>query len=101
MTDIQKLWEYACSGDIENLKKYYDEGGCVNSRYFKFGIEHSIVMGAFRNNQFETVDYLISVGEGITQTEQNKLQSELKRFGFIEKLAGSEEQQKLSEMQSM
>ena len=100
MTDIQNLWEYACCGDIENLK-YYDDGGCVNRRYFEFGIEHSIVMGAFRNNQFETVDYLISVGEGITQAEQNELQSELKRFRLIKKLARSEEQQKLSERQSM
>ena len=44
MTDINKLWEYACSGNIEELKKYYDNGGSVNNRYIKFGEGHSLIM---------------------------------------------------------
>ena len=26
LTDINKLWEYACSGNIEKLKEYYTNG---------------------------------------------------------------------------
>ena len=37
LTDINKLWEYACSGNIEKLKEYYENGGSVNNRYSKFG----------------------------------------------------------------
>ena len=59
MTDIKELWEYACNGNIEGLKKYYDDGGSINNRYFKFGEGHSLIMGAFRNNQFDTVEYFI------------------------------------------
>jgi len=63
MTDINKLWEYACDGNIEELRKYYDNGGSINNRYIKFGEGHSLIMGAFRNNHFDTVEYLMSVGE--------------------------------------
>ena len=59
---IYKLWEYACNGDIEKLKQYYSEHNEVNKRYYSFNKEHSLIMGALRNNQFETVEYLISFG---------------------------------------
>lgn len=102
MTDIQELWEYACSGDIENLKKYYDEGGSVDNRYIKFGTAHSLIMGAFRNNQFETVEYLISVGESIAPQERKELWADVKRFQLMEKLVEQEKnQQMLNESQSM
>lgn len=44
MTDIEDLWKYACSGDIEALKKYYDDGGSINNRYFKAGTSHSLML---------------------------------------------------------
>ena len=47
LTDINELWEYACSGNIEKLKEYYENGGSVNNRYSKFGVGHSLIMGHF------------------------------------------------------
>ena len=81
-----KLWEYACNGDIEKLKKYYSEHNETNRRYCRFNKEHSLIMGALRNNQFETVEYLISVGETITDEEKEQILTELKRIDIIKKL---------------
>ena len=81
-----KLWEYACNGDIEKLKKYYSEHNETNRRYCRFNKEHSLIMGALRNNQFETVEYLISVGETITDEEKEQILKELKRIDIIKKL---------------
>ena len=81
-----KLWEYACNGDIEKLKKYYSEHNEINRRYCRFNKEHSLIMGALRNNQFETVEYLISVRETITNEEKEQILTELKRIDIIKKL---------------
>ena len=83
---IYKLWEYACNGDIEKLKKYYSEHNETNRRYCRFNKEHSLIMGALRNNQFETVEYLISVGETITDEEKEQILTELKRIDIMKKL---------------
>lgn len=86
---IEKLWEYACSGDIEALKHYYlEEWGVINRRYCKFGNENSLIMGAFRNDQFETVKYLVSVGETITAEEHIELYAELQRIQVMKMLVG-------------
>ena len=82
-----KLWEYACNGDIEKLKKYYSEHNEINRRYCRFNKEHSLIMGALRNNQFETVEYLISVGETITNEEKEQILTELKRIDIIKKIS--------------
>ena len=85
--DIEKLWEAACSGDIEILKEYYEKGeGILDVRYEKFRTNHSLIMGAFRNSQFETVEYLLSVGESITYEERKEVQNELKRIEILKKL---------------
>lgn len=87
--DIEKLWEAACSGNIMELKNYYEDGeGILNIRYEKFGNFHSLIMGAFRNNQFETVEYLLSVGESVTYKEKEEIQRELKRIEIMQKLGG-------------
>ena len=93
LTDINKLWEYACSGNIEKLKEYYTNGGSVNNRYSKFGEDHSLLMGAFRNNQFETVEYLMSEGERLSPKEIVEIKTELRKFGLMQKLAEPEEQE--------
>lgn len=86
---IEKLWEYACSGNIEALKRYYkSEEGITDIRYYKFKAEHSLIMGAFRNNQFETVEYLLSIGESITNEEKEEINKELKRIELLKKLGG-------------
>lgn len=90
MDIIEKLWEAACSGDIDTLKQYYRrESQVINVRYIKFGKEHSLIMGAFRNNQFETVDYLVSVGETVTVEEKEEMETELKRIKYMEILTQS------------
>ena len=87
-TSIEELWEAACSGNIERLKEYYRyESDIINRRYVKFGREHSLIMGAFRNNQFETIDYLINVGETITEQEKEEMRLELKKNQYMNMLS--------------
>ena len=87
--NIEKLWEAACCGDMETLKEYYEMGeGIIDIRYGKFRANHSLIMGAFRNSQFETVEYLLSVGESITYEERKEVQKELKRIEILKKLGG-------------
>lgn len=83
---IDELWSWACNGETEKLKEYYDNGGSVNNRYFKFGDLHSLIMGAFRNNQFDTVEYLMSVGEEITPKEYDAMQTEMQKLNIIQRL---------------
>ena len=90
--DINKLWEYACSGNTEELKKYYDNGGSVNNRYFRFGESHSLIMGAFRNSQFDTVEYLMSVGEEPTNKEYNDIKNEIRKIDILRELVEPKEQ---------
>ena len=85
-TNIEKLWNAACNGKIEYLKKYYENGGEKNLRYQAFGREHSLVIGAFRNNLLDTVDYLLSVGETLTPQEKNEVECELRRLESLKKL---------------
>ena len=87
MKIIEQLWEASCSGDINTLKHYYRrESRVLNRRYKAFGGETSLIMGAFRNNQFDTVDYLISVGETITDDEKEMIQREFKRIECMYKI---------------
>lgn len=85
-TSIDDLWSWACSGETEKLKEYYDNGGSINKRYFKFGDSHSLIMGAFRNNQFDTVEYLMSVGEEITPKEYGAMQTEMQKLNIMQRL---------------
>lgn len=59
----ESLWYAACAGEIETLKAYYMNGGKIGRTYEKFGICHSLIAGAYRNGNFETVHYLLEVGE--------------------------------------
>lgn len=83
---IEILWEYACCGELELLKRYYEDGGETNRRYFAFGSEHSLIMGAFRNNQFEAVEYMLSVGETVTQAEKDEFNKELQKIICLRKI---------------
>ena len=83
---IEMLWEYACCGELELLKRYYEDGGETNRRYYALGGEHSLIMGAFRNNQFEAVEYMLSVGETVTQIEKNEFNIELQKIMCLRKI---------------
>jgi len=102
MTDINKLWEYACDGNIEELRKYYDNGGSINNRYIKFGEGHSLIMGAFRNNHFDTVEYLMSVGEELSKKEYMEIQTEMRKIEVMHKLIKQQEPEiSMTDIQSM
>lgn len=96
--DINKLWEYACSGNTEELKKYYDDGGSINNRYIRFGESHSLIMGAFRNNHYDTVEYLMSVGETLSKKEYSEIKNELRKQELMNELV---ERQELIEAPTM
>ena len=70
---IEALWSYACNGDIENLKAYYENGGAANRRYYKFGIYHSLIAGAYRNGWYDVVSFLMSNGETVTKDERGEI----------------------------
>lgn len=89
--DINKLWEYACSGNTEKLKEYYENGGSINNRYFRFGESHSLIMGAFRNSQFDTVEYLMSVGEELTDKEYSDIKGEMRKQEILHSLVERKE----------
>ena len=83
------VWQYACSGELENLKAYYQRGGMVNRRYEAFGKSHSLIAGAYRNNEMETVKYLLSVGETILEHEVAEIQgyiNQVRRAQNVENL---------------
>lgn len=91
-TTIEQLWSAACSGDIDTLKQYYrHESDVINRRYSKFKREHSLIMGAFRNRQFEIVDYLLSVGETVTEQEEEEILKELKGVQVLQKIVKGED----------
>ncbi|MBQ2397130.1 MAG: hypothetical protein II304_08885 [Bacteroidales bacterium] len=70
---IYELWLASCSGDMETLKEYFSNGGMLNRRYNKFGKNHSLIAGAYRNGNIETVEYLLNIGESIEEDEQQEM----------------------------
>lgn len=60
---MEKLWEAACCGENDKLIKYYENGGEINRRWRAFGKFHSLIAGAYRNGNFDTVDLLYKYGE--------------------------------------
>lgn len=71
--ELFKLWDAVCNGDIKILKQYYENGGEINQRYKAFGSEHSLIAGAYRNNNYATVKYLLSVGETVMDKEKKEI----------------------------
>ena len=70
---IDELWMAACTGDNETLETYYENGGETNRRYSKFGKFHSLIAGAYRNGNLDTVDLLQSYGEMPEERERHEL----------------------------
>ena len=81
-----KLFEYACSGNIKKLKEYYEGGGAIGNSINSFGSEHSLIMGAFRNDQFDTVEFLLEVGEKPTPEEQEEIKKQIRRWELMNKM---------------
>ena len=72
--NISKLWSLACSGDTDSLKKYYDGVGEFNVRSGRFNTQCSLLIGALGNRKYDTVDYLLSVGETVTDEEFKEIE---------------------------
>lgn len=70
---VNALWAMACNGQIGRLKKYYENGGKAGCRYNRLGMTHSLISGAWRNRQYDTVKYLLQVGETIEPHEAKEI----------------------------
>ncbi len=94
-TEMDDLWTAACSGDNEGIEQYFKAGGEKNVRYPKFGIEHSLIMGALRNGHYGTVRVLQGYGETIEDYEEEEYKSRIQSLREqyyapeIEKLKGT------------
>lgn len=88
MTSIaEQVFSYACSGNLSAIIEYYLQGGDLNVTYNKFGEEHSLIMGAFRNRQYDVVIWLKRHGCVLTSNEQREINNEYKKIKTIEFLA--------------
>jgi hypothetical protein len=67
--NLEDIWTAVCSGDLENVKRLVTDYEEANERYNRFGKNHSLIMGAARNNEPEVVSYLISIGGTIEPSE--------------------------------
>ncbi len=75
-TPVQKLWKYACDGNIGAFCMYYKAGGKKNRRYLDGNKYRSLIAGAYENKKYSTVDYLLSVGETLTEDEKKEIDLE-------------------------
>lgn len=64
------LWTAVCGGNINKVKEYFDKGNKPNKRYIRFGDEHSLIMGALRNQRYDMAKLLMSYGETILDDEK-------------------------------
>lgn len=86
-TIVEQLFGLACSGNIKALKEYWDGEGDLNITYERFGKEHSLIMGAFRNQQYDTVRWLKNHGCRLTDEEQDEINMEYTRIKAVELMA--------------
>lgn len=84
--NVKNLWSLACSGDIDSLREYYESGGDVNLRYNRFNTEYSLIMGALSNRQYDTIDYLLSVGETVTDEEFKEIEYLVRRQNVLREI---------------
>ena len=48
-------------------------------------------MGAFRNSHYDTVEYLMSVGEGLTNKEYDEIKANLRQQDIMHQLVDRQE----------
>ena len=76
----------ACTGDIENLDTYYKMTGSLDVTYRKFLKDHSLIMGAYRNSQWDTVLWLLDHGAKLTYEEQQEINEQYMEHMLLWKL---------------
>ena len=79
--DTDDIWTVVCMGDLENVKRLVKDYETANKRYNAFGMDHSLIMGAARNNEPEVVSYLIRVGGTIEPSETAEFATFVKKNG--------------------
>jgi hypothetical protein len=82
----EKLFELACAGGTETLRELYHSGQRLDVTYEKFGKEHSLIMGAFRNRQWHTVRWLLGNGAKLTPAEQAEINDRYQEMRLIEEM---------------
>ncbi len=73
------LWTAATSNDLDYIHNHFKNGGKPNQRFNGFGTNHSLIMGAVRNGNWDMVDALKGYGETILPEEQEEYDLELSR----------------------
>ena len=86
-----ELWHAVCNDDIEAVRKYYESGGEKNRRTYRFNREHSLIMGAYRNKNWDMVKFLIDNGETVTDEEKEELLEPLRQLELVRMLGLSTE----------
>ena len=66
------LWHAVCNADNATVQNWFAEGNPVNLRYSRFNGISSLIMGALRNGNSQTVELLQSYGETILPEEQEE-----------------------------
>lgn len=88
-TNVEQLFGWACSGNIGALNEYWLKEYNLDVTYKRFGKEHSLIMGAFRNQQYNTVSFLKNHGCRLTPEEQDEINMEYMKIKTIELLASN------------
>ena len=79
----EKLFELACAGETEALRELYHSGQRLDVTYEKFGREHSLIMGAFRSQQWDTARWLLVSGAKLTLAEQAEISDRYQEMQLI------------------
>jgi len=74
------IWTAACNGNIKFIDEYFHNGGEVNKRVNLFNVNHSLIMGALRNKDYETAALLYDYGERVTKEEEKEVQEKYSDF---------------------
>lgn len=82
----EKLFELACAGEIETLRGLYQNGQRLDVTHEKFGEEHSLIMGAFRNRQWDTARWLLGSGAKLTLEEWAEINDRYQEMRLIEEM---------------
>lgn len=82
----EKLFELACAGETETLRELYQNRQRLDVTYEKFGKEHSLIMGAFRNRQWDTARWLLGSGAKLTLAEQAEINDRYQEMRLIKEM---------------
>lgn len=72
-TIVDDLWSWVCSNNIDKVVEYFENGGKVGLKYPRFGTNHSLIMGAVRNGNYELANILADYGEDVSHREAAEL----------------------------